>query len=204
MTGTVTLPDSLRYPPPPKTPRLLTERLIIRPPGAEDARSVLHYYTENRAHLEPFEPLRPRGFYTLLFWDSQLERFANDFRQDRAARLFFFDRRDDSRIVGYVGFNGITRGAAHFAYLGYSVAAECQGLGLMTEGVAESVRYGFAGLKLHRLMANYMPRNERSGRLLKRLGFVPEGFARDYLRINGVWEDHVLTSLTNPNWEESQ
>jgi ribosomal-protein-alanine N-acetyltransferase len=46
-------------------------------------------------------------------------------------------------------------------------------------------------------MANYIPTNERSGLLLKRLGFAVEGYARDYLLINGQWRDHVLTALTN-------
>ena len=48
-------------------------------------------------------------------------------------------------------------------------------------------------------MANYIPHNERSGRLLRRLGFMVEGYARDYLFINGAWRDHILTALTNPN-----
>ena len=47
-------------------------------------------------------------------------------------------------------------------------------------------------------MANYMPTNEASGKVLKRLGFTVEGYARDYLCLNGKWEDHILTSLTNP------
>jgi ribosomal-protein-alanine N-acetyltransferase len=47
-------------------------------------------------------------------------------------------------------------------------------------------------------MANYMPRNARSGDLLARLGFTVEGKASQYLQINGVWEDHVLTSRINP------
>jgi ribosomal-protein-alanine N-acetyltransferase len=46
-------------------------------------------------------------------------------------------------------------------------------------------------------MANYVPTNERSGRLLRRLGFVVEGYARDYLFIGGRFQDHVLTALTN-------
>lgn len=50
-------------------------------------------------------------------------------------------------------------------------------------------------------MANYMPHNRRSGNVLKSLGFNIEGYARDYLYINGYWEDHILTSLTNKNWE---
>jgi ribosomal-protein-alanine N-acetyltransferase len=49
-------------------------------------------------------------------------------------------------------------------------------------------------------MANYMPHNRRSGNVLKRLGFVVEGYARDYLMINGKWEDHIFTSLINPHW----
>lgn len=43
-----------------------------------------------------------------------------------------------------------------------------------------------------------MPANRRSGALLARLGFEQEGYARDYLMINGRWEDHVLTALLNP------
>jgi len=56
----------------------------------------------------------------------------------------------------------------------------------------------FDAMQLHRIMANYRPENERSARLLARLGFEKEGEARAYLRINGVWADHVLTALINP------
>jgi ribosomal-protein-alanine N-acetyltransferase len=60
------------------------------------------------------------------------------------------------------------------------------------------VGFAFETLRLHRVMANYQPINERSGKLLRRLGFVTEGYARDYLFINGAWRDHVLTALTSP------
>ena len=62
-----------------------------------------------------------------------------------------------------------------------------------------AIDHVFHALKLHRIMANYMPTNVRSARLLRRLGFVPEGFARDYLFIAGAWQDHVLTALTHPD-----
>ena len=60
------------------------------------------------------------------------------------------------------------------------------------------ISYAFDELGLNRVMANYMPSNLRSEALLNRLGFVREGVAKKYLKINGVWEDHVLTSLLNP------
>jgi ribosomal-protein-alanine N-acetyltransferase len=52
----------------------------------------------------------------------------------------------------------------------------------------------FERMNLPRLMANYMPTNEQSGRLLRKLGFSVEGYARDYLLLQGTWKDHPLTS----------
>ena len=71
---------------------------------------------------------------------------------------------------------------------------------LMTEAVAAAIRYAFEDLRLHRVKAAYLPTNERSGRLLRRLGFVVEGYARDYLLIQGRWQDQVLVALINPDW----
>jgi len=67
-----------------------------------------------------------------------------------------------------------------------------------------STDYVFQDLNFHRVMAHYMPHNQRSGNVLKRLGFVVEGYARDYLLINGKWQDHILTSLINPNWQQNE
>ena len=72
----------------------------------------------------------------------------------------------------------------------------------MTAALQATIEYMFNELNIHRIMANYMPHNNASARVLEKLGFVIEGQARDYLRINGQWRDHILTSLTNHNWRE--
>jgi ribosomal-protein-alanine N-acetyltransferase len=63
------------------------------------------------------------------------------------------------------------------------------------------VAHAFGALGLHRMMASYMPRNRRSGTVLRRAGFVVEGYARAYLMINGRWEDHLMTAIVNPDAE---
>jgi len=83
----------------------------------------------------------------------------------------------------------------------YQIAQAHEGRGLMTEALRASNRFVFEGLRLHRIMANYRPENERSGRLLERLGFAREGVAKDYLFIDGAWRDHVLTALVNPAFD---
>ena len=67
----------------------------------------------------------------------------------------------------------------------------------MRESLREAIRYMFTEQKLHRIAANYRPENIRSGRLLAGLGFRIEGFAKNYLFIDGAWRDHVLTSIAN-------
>ena len=84
-------------------------------------------------------------------------------------------------------------------FMGYSVAKSCEGQGVMTKLCQHAIAYAFTELQLNRIMANYMPSNARSEKLLTNLGFVKEGFAKKYLFINGRWEDHIMTSLLNPN-----
>ena len=70
----------------------------------------------------------------------------------------------------------------------------------MFEALQPLIRYMQRQERMHRIMANYMPHNHRSGKLLERLGFEREGYAKDYLLIDGQWRDHVLTALTNKEW----
>jgi ribosomal-protein-alanine N-acetyltransferase len=87
--------------------------------------------------------------------------------------------------------------------LGYAIDAAHEGRGLMREALQATIEYVFDVLRLHRIQANYVPENRRSGALLERLGFVREGLARDYLFINGAWRDHVLTARLNPAFDAS-
>lgn len=186
-------------------PALVTDRLILRLAEPEEAPLVLAYYRDNRDHLAPFQFNHPEEFFTLDYWTAQLAANLLAFQEDRSVNLFLFLRGTTRpTIVGSVNFSLIVRRASHFCYLGYSIAENEEGKGLMTEALKAAVSYAFDELNLHRIMANYMPSNHRSARVLRGLGFTIEGFARDYLFLNGQWQDHVMTSLTNPSWRSSR
>jgi [ribosomal protein S5]-alanine N-acetyltransferase len=176
-------------------PNLQTPRAIVRMADVADAPMLLRYRAENRQHFAPWEPLREPVYYTLEH-GVQTILDANKLAQhDRGYLLMAFDR-DESSIVATVNFANIVRGAFQACHLGYGVAARMQGSGLMHDVLGASIAWAFGELSLHRVMANYLPRNERSAALLARLGFEKEGYAKRYLQIAGVWEDHVLTALT--------
>jgi ribosomal-protein-alanine N-acetyltransferase len=179
-------------------PVIETERLAVTLPAVELAPLMLDYFEENREHLAQWSPPLPAGYYTESYWRERLRKAREEFEQDKSMQLAIFERgRLDGRVVGVCNFTAFIRSAFQACYLGYSIGRLDEGRGLMYEALAAAINYTFEDLRLHRVMANYVPTNERSGRLLRRLGFTVEGYARDYLLIGGCWQDHILTSLTN-------
>jgi [ribosomal protein S5]-alanine N-acetyltransferase len=182
-------------------PSFFTERLKICLLEQRDIPAVIKYYEDNREFLEPFEPLRPKNFYTREFWSHQIDKSLIEFSYDHSLRLFLFKRSHPNQVIGSANFTQIVEGVSYSCFLGYSLAASEQGKGYMTEALQTVIPHIFENINMHRINANYMPHNRRSGNVLRRLGFTIEGYARDYLMINGKWEDHILTSLVNSNWK---
>jgi ribosomal-protein-alanine N-acetyltransferase len=182
-------------------PVIVTDRLTLRLAAPADIPALLRYFTENADYLAPTSPLLPPEFFTERYWHAQVARNREEFAAGRSVRMFLFPNDAPETVVGNLSLNTIVRGAAHSCDLGYSLAEDRQGQGLMSEAVAAAIRYAFEELRLHRVKAAYLPTNERSGRLLRRLGFVVEGYARDYLLIQGEWRDQVLVGLVNPRWK---
>lgn len=181
-------------------PVIKTKRLLLMLPGVEAAPRVVAYVKENEEHFAPWTPPVPVGYYTESYWRERLASARSEFKRGQSLRLIFFERQHpDERVIGDCGFTEIIRGPFQACFLGYKLDRRAVGQGLMYEALEAAIAYAFDDLKLHRIMANYMPANERSGRLLRRLGFNVEGYARDYLFIAGGWRDHILTALDNPN-----
>jgi [ribosomal protein S5]-alanine N-acetyltransferase len=176
-----------------------TERLVIRLAEAADVPEIIRYYRENRDHLQPFSPTFTSGFLDEGLWLEQVRDRAAEAYAGAGFRGFLFTRGTPDRIAGNLNLTQVHRGAFQSCVLGYNLAAREQGKGYMTEAVRGAVAFAFETWKLHRVAANYMPRNTRSAAVLERCGFKIEGRAPAYLLINGRWEDHVLTAITNPN-----
>ena len=176
-----------------KLPRLCTERLVCRLLEPHEAPLMCAFRKENKTHLEEWEPLRKPAFFTESFWQAQLRVQLRDFREGVSTNFCILDR-DEVSIVGVCNYTNIVRGTFQSCQLGYAVSKRHEGQGLMEEALRQTNDFVFSELGLHRIMAAYLPHNHRSGSLLSKLGFKKEGFAERYLKINGVWEDHVLTS----------
>lgn len=175
-----------------------TERLVLRVIDKSYARLVLDYYKKNKIFLEEWEPIKNEEFYTIEYQEKQLESDLISMECGNQFRLWIF-KRDDTRIIGSVGFSNIVGGSFLSCHLGYKLDEEELNKGFMTEAINKGIDIMFNEYKLHRIEANIMPKNKRSLRVTEKLGFSNEGLAHKYLRINGVWEDHIHMVMLNDN-----
>jgi ribosomal-protein-alanine N-acetyltransferase len=115
--------------------------------------------------------------------------------RDDAGYSFLIFRRTDDVLIGGVTLSHLRRGVAQTASLGYWVGAAFARQGHMSEALGQLLPFAFDRLGLHRVEAACLPHNVASRGLLMKLGFREEGYAREYLKIDGVWQDHVLYGL---------
>ncbi|MBU2710099.1 ribosomal protein S5-alanine N-acetyltransferase [Zooshikella harenae] len=180
-------------------PCINKDDLIITLPDPSEASIIQQYYLDNTDHLVQWEPIRESRYHTLQAWKKRLQLFLALYQADRGVYWSVFDG-ERKRILAVCNYSNIVRGAFQACHLGYSVDYRYQGQGLMFKVLSNTIEYMFKEHKLHRIMANYIPENERSGQLLARLGFEKEGYAKAYLNINGRWRDHILTAKVNEQW----
>ncbi|MBF0548281.1 MAG: ribosomal protein S5-alanine N-acetyltransferase [Candidatus Riflebacteria bacterium] len=179
-------------------PKFETERTFITVLSPNDFELLLRYRNENATHLAPWEPLREPSYYSPEEGKNRIKEAYEKFFQDTAVHLVGLDKHKQE-IIGMCNFTNIIWGPFQACNLGYSVAKKYQGKGFMYEILKPSIDYIFKEFEIHRIMANHIPTNVRSAKLLTRLGFEKEGLAKSYLKIAGRWQDHVLTAKINPS-----
>jgi [ribosomal protein S5]-alanine N-acetyltransferase len=147
--------------------------------------------TASRDFLTPWEPSWPADDLTRAAFRRRLKRYAEDWRTDQSYAFFIF-RKQDNVLLGGLTLANVRRGVAQAGSIGYWLGMRFARCGYMTAAVKSVLPFCFETLRLHRVEAACIPTNTASIRLLERCGFLREGYARQYLCINGVWQDHLL------------
>ena len=172
-------------------PAIAGEGVTLRMPEMADYAQWAALRQASREFLTPWEPIWPADDLTRGAFRRRLRRYADDQRTDQAYAFFVF-RQADQVLLGGATIANIRRGVAQVGSLGYWMGAPHTRKGHMSAAVKALVLFAFGALRLHRLEAACIPANAASVRLLEKSGFRREGYARQYLCINGIWQDHLL------------
>lgn len=180
---------------------ICTERLVLRVVNESATEQVLDYVLRNKQFLEQWEVERTEDYYTLQAQRKLLIDETRKIESGDAFKVWIYKKEQPDRIIGSIGLSNLVRGAFLSCHLGYRVDKDECNKGYMAEALKEVIAYGFNVLGLHRIEANIMPRNKASMKVIENLGFYHEGLALKYLKINGIWEDHVHMVIRNIDLE---
>ena len=174
--------------------RLERGRIYLRPAKTSDWHAWAALRGESRAFLSPWEPTWSHDSLTRGAFQRRLRSYKSEMRQGIGYSFLIFRRADDL-MLGGITLSNLRRGVSQAGTLGYWIGEAHSRQGYMTEALAALLEFAFGRLGLHRVEAACLPGNTASRRLLERAGFREEGYARQYLRIDGRWQDHVLFGL---------
>jgi ribosomal-protein-alanine N-acetyltransferase len=172
-------------------PEISGAGIFLRAPQSGDYAEWSRLREASRSFLEPWEPLWPADDLTRAAFRGRLQRYSNDMRADLGYPFFIF-RAEDRALLGGVTLNNLRRGVIQACSLGYWMSAPHARKGYMTAALSALIPFAHGSLRLKRIEAACLPHNAASMRLLQKLGFTREGYARQYLCIAGEWQDHVL------------
>ncbi len=168
----------------PQTRQLRTRRLVLRPLQSGDAPALLDIYRQpavtQHYDLETMQTL------------EQAQRMLDFFMQhhDRFAVL----EAANARVLGTCGLFHWEPGS-RMASLGYDLAPDAWGRGVMREAARAVLAYGFARLQLNRVNALSAVDNPASARLLGALGFTEEALLRQFAWWKGAFHDMRMFAL---------
>jgi ribosomal-protein-alanine N-acetyltransferase len=176
----------------PKTFALVHESISVRLLRMKDAKHLERLVLGNRQWLKPWEATNPVGPNSF------------DIKGQSRGLLRQYDEQQgipfvielDGQLVGQLNVANILYGSVSSAVIGYWIAPEAAGRGVMTPAVALVSDYLFNIVGLHRVEINIRPENLASLRIVEKLGFRFEGLKERYIHINGDWRDHYIFAIT--------
>ena len=177
-------------------PVLETPRLTLRKIRMSDAADVYLYAKDPEvARHVLWEPHRSvldsRGFIRFLMY-----QYRNGMPGSWGIEL-----KETGRIIGTIGYMSYNADNATVE-VGYSIAREHWGKGLMTEALAAVIDESFRTLELHRIEALHFTDNPASGRVMEKCGMQHEGHMRQRINCKGVFRDVEMWGILRSDWKK--
>lgn len=169
----------------------VTKRLIIRMADVTFAEKAAEFFLSNREQFERFEEKRPEEFFFPEFQEMWLDIQRQKAEEGEWYSFYLFEREEPDRLIGTLSISQIKYDNGGSAVISYRIDKLKQGQGLGSEAADAGTKIGFRELHLQKMMADVMPENLASLRVLEKCGYRKEGYFKDYLKINGKREDHI-------------
>ncbi len=173
---------------------LIGERVLLRPVALRDAEDMFVFVADPQVvHFLPWQPAAElRGVKAFL--EQQRER-----RRSGESLAFAIILQESKTVIGSTDLMQL-QAENKEAELGYILAREFWGKGLMTEAAALSRDYAFKELRREKLLAFADHENIGSRRVLEKIGMREAG--SEWRTVKEISRLYIRYELTCENWEK--
>ena len=182
---------------------ITSQKVTLRPPQYSDWKAWADERKKNKLYLQPWEPLWSINELERSSFVKRVRMFERLSHNDQAYSFLIY-KSDNEDFIGEVNISNVQRGIIQSCTIGYWIAKDCEGKGMMSESLELVKEFIFNELKLHRIEAACLPHNIPSLKLLLKNGFIKEGTARKLLKINDKWQDHTVLSFILDDFKKSK
>jgi ribosomal-protein-alanine N-acetyltransferase len=181
------------------TVSLETPRLNLSTADKRMAKAISEFYLHNSDHLREWEDIKSEDYYTPYFQRRMIKQEQERMAQNTGMDFWIF-LKSSGKLIGKVSVFGIIGGNFSLCVIGYKLDVDHVGFGYMTEALGSVETFLFESLNFRRIEINIIPRNQKSLNVVKRLGYELECEVKEYIYINGKWEDHYRYVKVNKKW----
>ncbi len=173
---------------------LETERLLIRPIKIEDKKEIFEYRRDKE--MNTYQGWIPE---TMEDVEKFIDQVSKQINIPETWFQFVIVQKETEKIVGDIGIHFIGEENKQ-TEIGCTLNKDFQSKGIATESVKKVIDYLFNELDKHRIITSIDPKNEKSIRLVERIGFRKEAHFVESLFINGKWVDDLIYALLKNEW----
>lgn len=177
------------------TKEIKTERLLLRKFRPEDAKAMFETWA-NDERVTRYLTWTPHGNidttkFVINDWCSSYEK--NDF--------YNWAIEFDGKLIGSIGCVE-TNEASECGEIGYCIAYDFWGKGIVTESAKAVIDFMFREVNLHRIEILHATKNPASGKVAQKCGLTYEGTKREHFKSAcGEFLDIAIYSILRKEWE---
>ena len=177
-----------------------SDRLIIRMSDVSFTDALLDYYSRNRDFFSHTEPKRTDSYYTHDVQERILSQEMSNIENSVSYYYYFSLKEEPDTIIGSISFVRIRKMPYFSVIFGYDLDEHMQGHGYATEACAATIKHILSCQEIHRIESRVRTDNDKSIRLLERLGFIYEGNEYKSIYLEGDFRDHLRYAYINEDF----
>lgn len=172
-------------------PELMSEHYLLRDIIHANPQQLFELYSHPEVvryiDMHPIHSIHDAQFYI---------SNANDMFNNHQKVVWAIYNKEQKNLLGIIRLYDINK-EHHFADIGFELNRNYWGKGIISECLQTVLYFLFTQIQFKRIEAQTFVGNERSIKLLERLGFLREGRLRQNFLINGQYEDSYMYAKIN-------